>query len=106
MNIAPFWKAVVPLYALSGLGAWVVALRAGSPAPALTVSAACAVSAVVWTLVYFRPRIERFLEEGGGGTPAERLPSEARRWVLLNWIRMGLVAVSWWGALRAAVAHG
>jgi Anthrone oxygenase len=106
MNLPAFWIPIVPLYALSALGALVVALRAGSPAVPLIVSAACAVSAVVWTLVYFRPTIQRFLEEGGGNTPAERLQSEARRWVLLNWIRVAMVGVSWWGALRATAARG
>jgi hypothetical protein len=106
MNIPAFWGPVAPLYALSGLAALVVALWAGSPAVPLIVSVACAVSAVVWTLVYFRPTIGRFLEAGGGNAPAERLQSEARRWVLLNLIRVAMVAVSWWGALRATVAHG
>jgi len=104
MNIPAFWVPVAPLYALSGLVALVVALRAGNPAVPLIVSAACAVSAVVWTLVYFRPTIGRFLETGGGNTPAGRLQSEARRWILLNWIRVAMVAVSWWGALSATVA--
>ncbi len=104
MNIAPFWAAVVPLYALSGLGAWFVALSAGRASLPLTVSAACTVSAVVWTLVYFRPAIHRFLDLRGGNTPADRLQSEARLWVLLNGIRIALVAVSWWSALRAVVA--
>ena len=106
MNIPAFWIPVAPLYALSGLGAWVAALCAGSPTVPLTVSAACTVSGVAWTLVYFRPTIQRFLEAGGGNTPAERLQSEARRWILLNWIRVAMVAVSWWGALTATVAHG
>jgi hypothetical protein len=106
MNLGAFWKPVVPLYALSGLGALVVALRAGGSAVALVVSVACAVSAVLWTLVYFRPAIVRFLEEGGGNTPAERLQSEARQWVVLNWIRVALVAVSWWGVVRSIAAHG
>lgn len=103
MNLALFWAPATPLYALSGLAALGVALRAGTPGVPLIVSVACAVSAVAWTLVYFRPTIVRFLEARGGNTPAERLQSEARRWVLLNWIRVALVAVSWWGALRAAV---
>lgn len=106
MNLGAFWAPVTPLYALSGVAAWVVALSAGRPPVPLTVSVACAVLAVVWTLVYFRPRIVRFLEKGGGNTPAERLQSEARRWVLLNWIRVAITAVSWWGALRAIAAHG
>ena len=106
MNIPAFWVPVAPLYALSSLGALAVALWAGSLTMPLTVSAACAVSGVVWTLVYFRPTIGRFLETGGGNTPAKRLQSEARRWILLNWIRVAMVAVSWWGALEATVAHG
>ena len=106
MNIPAFWVPVAPLYALSGLGALAVAFWAGSPSVPLTVSAACAVSGVVWTLVYFRPTIGRFLETGGGNTPAKRLQSEARRWILLNWVRVAMVAVSWWGALWATVAHG
>jgi hypothetical protein len=106
MNLPAFWVPVAPLYALSGLGALVVALRAGSPSAPLIFSAACAVSVVAWTLVYFRPTIGRFLGAGGGSTPAQGLKSEARRWILLNWIRVAMVAVSWWGALRATVARG
>jgi hypothetical protein len=106
MNIPAFWAPVAPLYALSALGALGAALREGSAGVPLVVSAACAVSGVAWTLVYFRPTITRFLETRGGNTPAERLRADARRWVWLNWIRVAMVAVSWWGALRAAAMHG
>jgi Domain of unknown function (DUF1772) len=101
MNIPAFWVPVAPLYALSGLGAFGLAFSAGAQGVPLTASAACAVVGVAWTLAYFRPTITRFLEEGGGNTPVGRLQSEARRWILLNWIRVVLVAVSWWGALTA-----
>jgi hypothetical protein len=36
----------------------------------------------------------------------EQFGSLARRWVVPNWIRVAMVAVSWWGALRTTVAHG
>ncbi len=101
MNHPAFWAPVTRLYALSGLGALAVALWAGSRDVPLILSAVCAVSALAWTLAYFRPTIHRFLEDGGGNTPAGRLQSEARRWIRLNWIRMALVAISWWGALTA-----
>lgn len=101
MNIAAFWAPVMPPYVLSGLGALAVALWAGRREVPLILSAVCAVSAVAWTLAYFRPTIHRLLDDGGGNTPAERLQSEASRWVRLNWIRMALVAISWWGALTA-----
>ncbi len=101
MNIGAFWAPVMPFYVLSGLVALAIAVRAGSREAPLIVSAVCAVSAMAWTLAYFRPTIHRFLEHGGGNTPAGQLPSEAQQWTRLNWVRMGLVAVSWWGALSA-----
>lgn len=105
LNIGAFWKPVAPLYALSSLGALALAFRVGLQGAPLILSSACAVAGVAWTLVYFRPTIERFLEKGGENASADRLQSEARRWILLNWIRMALVAVSWWGALTALTTH-
>ena len=105
MNISAFWMAATPLYALSGLGALAVALWAGSREVPLILSAVCAVSAVSWTVAYFRPTIHRFLDDGGGTIPAGQLQSAARRWVRLNWIRMALVAISWWGAFTALATH-
>ena len=99
MNIGAFWAPATPLFMLSGLGALAVALWEGRRDVPLILSVACTVSAVAWTLIYFRPNIHRFLDEGGGNTPAERLQSEARRWVQLNVIRVALVGISWWGAL-------
>jgi hypothetical protein len=65
----------------------------GTPNLILIASAVCAVTAVVCTLTYFRPTVVRFLEQQGGNAPAERLQAEARRWILLNWIRVALIAV-------------
>ena len=71
MNLPAFWMPVTPLYALSGLGALAVALWAGSRDVPLVLSAVCAVSALAWTLAYFRPTIHRLLQDGGGNTPAD-----------------------------------
>lgn len=106
INIGGFWKPVAPLYALSGLASVGIALLVARQGVALIVSAACAAAAVAWTLVYFRPTVVRFLEMGGGDTPAERLQIEVLRWIRLNWIRTGLVAISWWGVLGTLARHG
>jgi hypothetical protein len=105
MNLGAFWAPVSSLYTLSGLGALAVAFWTGSRNVPLIVSAGCAVAALAWTVAYFRPTIQRLLENRGGHTPAERLQSEARQWVRLNWIRVALVAISWWGALTALAAR-
>jgi hypothetical protein len=103
MNIAAFWMPVAPLFALSGLGALALTFRAGTQGAPLIASSICAVLGVAWTLAYFRPTIVRFLENGGGNTPADRLRSETRRWIRLNWIRTAMVAVAWWGATLAVL---
>jgi Anthrone oxygenase len=105
LNMAAFWKLVAPLYALGSLCALAVAFRVGAQGTPLILSSACAVATVAWTLVYFRPTIERFLEIGGGNAGADRLQSEARRWILLNWVRLVVITVAWWAAL-SALAHG
>ena len=105
MNLGAFWAPASSLYTLSGLFALAVALWAGHRDVPLILSAVCAVSTLAWTAAYFRPTIQRLLEEAGGNTPAGRLQSEARQWVRLNWIRVALVAISWWGALTALATH-
>ena len=106
MNIGVFWAPVAPLYAFSALAALGLAFGAGREGFALVVSVACAIAGVAWTLLYFRPTIQRFLAAGGVDTPSERLQMEVERWIRLNWIRTGLVAISWWGVLSAVAAQG
>jgi Anthrone oxygenase len=101
MNIAAFWKLAAPLFALSAVVALATAFWVGAQGSPLILSATCAVAAVAWTLAYFRPTIERFLEQGDGNASDERLQSEAQRWIWLNWVRSVMVAVAWWGSLAA-----
>jgi hypothetical protein len=102
MNLAAFWIPVAPLFALKALASVAVAAMQGPLNLILIASAACAVIAFAWTLTYFRPTVVRFLEQQGGNAPAERLQTEARRWILLNWIRVALIAVLWFGVLAAS----
>lgn len=102
MNIAAFWIPVAPLFALSALASVAAAATQGTPNLMLIVSAACAVTVVAWTLIYFRPTIARFLERQGDNARPDRLQAEARRWIVLNWIRVALIAVSWCGVLAAS----
>jgi hypothetical protein len=106
MNLKGFWAPMIPLYGLSGLAALAETLWGGNRDLRLILSVVCTLSALAWTLVYFRPNVHRFLEHAGGNTPAVRLQSETQMWVRLNWVRMALVAISWWGALTALATHG
>ena len=101
MHPKGFWAPMIPFYGLSALAALAVDLSAGSRDVPLIVSVVCAVSALAWTLAYFRPNVHRFLDDRGGNTPTDRLHAETLLWVRFNWIRIALVAISWWGALTA-----
>ena len=105
LNIPAFWIPVAPLYAVSGLCALATAFWAGTQTMPLILSSACAVVGVAWTLAYFRPTIERFLQQGGGSTSADRLQAEAKQWIVLNWIRVALVVVSWLGVVVTLATH-
>ncbi len=102
MNIAAFWMPVAPLFALSALVSVGAASMQGTLNVMLIASAACAVTAVAWTLIYFRPTVASLLEQQRGNAPAERLQAEARRWIVLNWIRVALIVVSWFGVFAAS----
>lgn len=102
MNFALFWAPVAGLYALSGIASVAAAYSSGVVNKCLMISAACAVAAVAWTLVYFRPVVTRFLEHGGGTAPAEQLRAAVRRWITLNLLRVTLVIASW-GCLFIAI---
>jgi hypothetical protein len=97
LNLPVFWIPVAQVYALSSIVAAVVSLQVGAPSGALVLSSACAVAAVGWTLVYFRPRIARWIEQGSRNTSGEDLRADVRRWILLNWFRTALVAGAWLG---------
>jgi hypothetical protein len=57
MNIAAFWIPVLPLFALSALGALATAFWVGVQGSPIILSSTCAVAATAWTLAYFRPTI-------------------------------------------------
>ena len=58
---------------------WGLAFRSGAQGIPLTVSSSCAVLVFAWTLVYFRPTIERFLQDGGGNVPWRTLAAKGAR---------------------------
>ena len=106
MDIGAFWMPVAPLFALGGMAALAMAAGAGRARLPIVMSSACAVAGVAWTLVYFRPTIVRFLERGGGPVSANELPAQVRQWIVLNWIRVAMVAVAWWGAIATLATPG
>lgn len=99
LNLPAFWVPAGPIFVLSGLLAAGTALAADRLTTLLIVSVAAATTAVVWTVVYFRPNVTKF-NTNRSSIPAETLAPAVRRWIILNYLRLVLLIVAWLGVLH------
>jgi len=99
LDLLLFWVPAVPLLVLSGLLAVGVAQAAERLTTMLITSVAAGTAAVVWTLVYFRPNVTKFMTDRAS-IPAETLAPAVRRWINLNYLRLVLVTVAWLGVMH------
>jgi hypothetical protein len=100
LNLPAFWVPAAPILVLSALLALGAAIAEGRATAYLITSVVSAVAAVVWTLVYFRPNVTRFITDRAS-IPPERLAPAVRRWIVFNWFRLALVTLAWLGVLHA-----
>lgn len=104
LDLPGFWVPISPAYALSGIVALMLAGVTRGLETRLVISAICALAAVIWTLVYFRPTVDRLIN-ATDVVPAAELPHIVGRWLSLNRLRLLLVVIAWWGAVRALAAQ-
>lgn len=126
--VVPFWSAGAPASLAEGNPLLRVPMRSGQVfwpffTPALAVIALLAVVTsfgapprqLGWrlaatglllivsivTLAYYRPAIIGMVVHHGAGRTPEALGADARRWVALNWVRVGAVAAALAMGIRA-----
>ena len=100
LNLPAFWVPAAPVFVLTGLLALGAATLERRVTAYLMISVVCAVAAVVWTLVYFRPNVTRFITDRAS-LPPERLAPAVRQWIVFNWFRLALVTIAWLGVLHS-----
>ena len=100
LNLPAFWVPTAPLLVLSGLLAVGMAVAAERETLLLVFSVGSATAAVVWTLLYFRPTVTRFMTDFAN-IPAATLDAAVRRWIALNYVRLVLVTMAWLGVMHA-----
>jgi hypothetical protein len=90
-----FWSWATPGLGLVGLAALLTSF--GVPQPRRTwriASAGLLLIVIAATLLYFRPTIIGLVVGHGGGLPDDVIVAQMRQWVMLNWMRDALLAVS------------
>ena len=99
LNLPAFWVPAAPLIVLSGFVAVGMAIVAERETRLLVVSVLSATAAVVWTLVYFRPTVTKFMTDFANIPTATLVPA-VRRWIVLNYLRLMLVTIAWLGVIH------
>jgi Domain of unknown function (DUF1772) len=66
----------------------------------LAMSAACGVAALGFTFVYFFPKNDILFRNLSAGLSGDEIAAIGRSWITGNWIRLAIMAVGFFSALR------
>lgn len=89
---------------LSSLGAFIAAWKVGKNWLWHLISAASAITALGFTLIYFFPKNEVLFRNQHSGLSGEEITATANAWIAGNWIRVVVLAIGFLAALSALSA--
>jgi len=97
-----FWSVVTPALAIIALAALLTSFGTAHLHMVwrLAGTGLFLLTAIV-TLTYFRPSVIQMVVHHGAGRMDQELVADAKRWVVLNWFRIGAVAASLAMGVRA-----
>lgn len=97
-----FFRQVTPfLIVLTPLEVYFAWTSTGPERSTLLLSTVLLIAVLVATLAYFAPTLARLTLHGGEGMDDGQIVRTARRWVALQYVRLGAVAVAWLASLEA-----
>lgn len=67
----------------------------------LVIAAVCAMTTLVFTIVFFFPRNEVLFRNQSSGLTGEEITAIAHGWIRANWLRVCIMAAGFFSALRA-----
>ncbi len=67
----------------------------------LIISTVCAIVTLVFTLIYFFPKNEVLFHNHTAGLSGEEITAIGNAWVRGNWVRIGIMALGFFSALKA-----
>lgn len=101
MNPTRFYVPIVITLILSSLFATILARKSSNKRLWLILSTVCAITVFVFTLIYFFPKNEVLFRNQNAGLSGEEITAIANAWIRANWIRLGMMTVGLFAALKA-----
>ena len=101
MNPTRFYVPIVITLILSSLLATILAWKSSNKRLWLILSTVCAITVFVFTLIYFFPKNEILFRNQNAGLSGEEITAIANAWIRGNWIRVGMMIVGFFAALKA-----
>ncbi len=100
VNPTRFFAPVAITTVLSSLLGLILGWKSGNRRVWLVLSAICAVVTLAFTLIYFFPKNEVLFRNQFAGLSGEEVSIIARSWITGNWVRVCIMAVGFFAALR------
>lgn len=96
-----FFAPVAVSTVLSSLLCLIFGWKTGSRRNLLIISFAAAATTLGFTLIYFFPKNNVLFHQLGANLTGEEITTMATAWINGNWIRMAMMAVGYFAALKA-----
>ena len=101
VNPTPFYAPVAVTTVLSSLLGMILGWKSSNRRLWLILSAVCAVATLAFTFIYFFPKNEILFHKQIAGLSGEEITAIGNAWVRGNWIRLGMMIVGFFAALKA-----
>lgn len=101
VNPTRFYLPTVITLILASLLATILNWKSSNHRIWLILSTICAVSAFVFTIIYFFPKNDILFRNQNIGLSGAEISTIAYNWILGNWIRIAIMFVGFFGALKA-----
>jgi len=100
VNPTRFFAPVAVTTILSSLAGLISGWNLSNRRLWLILSAVCAMATLAFTIVYFFPKNEVLFRNQFAGLSGEEITAIANGWITANWIRVCIMAVGFFAALR------
>ncbi len=101
MNPTRFYVPIVITLILSLSLGMILSWKSRNQRLWLILSTVCAITAFVFTLIYFFPKNDVLFRNQNTGLSGEEITAIANAWIRGNWIRVGMMIVGFFAALKA-----
>lgn len=97
----PFYVPIALATIFSSLLGMILSWKLNNRRLWLIMSTVCAIATLAFTIVYFVPKNEVLFHNKNAGLSGEEITAIGNAWIRANWIRVCIMAIGFFAALRA-----